>query len=231
MIRGSRIFLLLAFVAIAGANPAMAQHETRSWKGMDPCKSDKYVYFAGQIWVDNDPNRPFAVTAVGPAIMQGAKRIIEQAGMKSTIHLRDLELVDGFISATGHWALLRTAHPEVLQAKLPKCTIDLASPPGIKKGCPAWAYPHTSIAGDTATGVVGEPIAGRTLEEVREHATGAMKTLMTITLDADVVITENGYSMTSRHDAGIENLEVQSQVCDNMYWVMGIGRRAKAPKK
>ncbi len=32
----------------------MAQHETRAWKEMKPCKSGGHVYFAGQIWVSND---------------------------------------------------------------------------------------------------------------------------------------------------------------------------------
>src|SRR5687767_15080966 len=82
IVSASRVLSLLGFVAFAHESPAMAQHETRSWKEMKPCKSEGHVYFAGPIWANNDPNLAFAVNAVGPAIMQGAKQIIEQAGLE-----------------------------------------------------------------------------------------------------------------------------------------------------
>src|SRR5262245_33661134 len=97
VLSASRFLLLFALVALSHERSAMAQHETRAWKEMKPCKSGGHVYFAGPLWANNDPDLAFAVNAVGPAIMFGAKQVIEQAGLKNTIHFRDVELMDGYI--------------------------------------------------------------------------------------------------------------------------------------
>ena len=222
----SRLSGIAALVTILlQSTPVLAQHEVRDWKEMAPCKAGGHVYVASQLWIDSDPKRAFAVNTVGLAVMDLAKVI---KGAAEPLLIKDAELVDGFISSTGHWALVRSANPELLKAELPACKVQVTAPPPPKKGCRDWAYPHSTIAGETVTAAVGIPIAKRQLEEVRREATEMMKMLLTLTLDAKV--TERGTSMKSNMARAFEDLNIQTHVCGDTFWAMGIGRRAKPTK-
>lgn len=213
-------------IAIASCWPsAVWAADGQTWERMAPCRQGGHVYVAAQFSPENDPKADLHLSAVAVTARNMGMVVAADATEDVKVQFDALELVDARTFASGQWALIRTAHPRVLEAKVPECRLSLAPEPPAA-GCPAWAYPHTTVDGDLITVVGGWPLrAGQDVETVEATLLRRLNTLVMFSGNSNAWIPHGtreprggsgGLAVPNQEAMKVERLE-----CGGALWIRG----------